>query len=162
MSRAVAQLGSAPDWGSGGRRFKSCQPDNVPRISHEVRGFFYGLSRRRHAIQHKPNTLSLLSAKSGTSPAKRSSSQADLRCCRARLKGVLNPSSSIKTLGCFVREPLQGTIDSQSSSLKWFWAMGIRRRDMGGTFRCADGRPSSCWMHKLWRGRRPRRPEHFV
>ncbi len=25
--RAVAQLGSAPDWGSGGRRFKSCQPD---------------------------------------------------------------------------------------------------------------------------------------
>ena len=27
MPRAVAQLGSAPDWGSGGRRFKSCQPD---------------------------------------------------------------------------------------------------------------------------------------
>ena len=27
--RAVAQLGSAPDWGSGGRRFKSCQPDSV-------------------------------------------------------------------------------------------------------------------------------------
>lgn len=25
--RAVAQLGSAPDWGSGGRKFKSCQPD---------------------------------------------------------------------------------------------------------------------------------------
>ncbi len=25
--RAVAQLGSTPDWGSGGRRFKSCQPD---------------------------------------------------------------------------------------------------------------------------------------
>jgi cardiolipin synthase (CMP-forming) len=23
----VAQLGSAPDWGSGGRRFKSCRPD---------------------------------------------------------------------------------------------------------------------------------------
>ena len=28
-TRAVAQLGSAPDWGSGGRRFKSCQPDNL-------------------------------------------------------------------------------------------------------------------------------------
>ncbi len=26
-SRAVAQLGSALDWGSRGRRFKSCQPD---------------------------------------------------------------------------------------------------------------------------------------
>ena len=25
--RAVAQLGSALDWGSRGRRFKSCQPD---------------------------------------------------------------------------------------------------------------------------------------
>ena len=28
-TRAVAQLGSALDWGSGGRRFKSCQPDSV-------------------------------------------------------------------------------------------------------------------------------------
>ena len=27
MPRAVAQLGSALDWGSRGRRFKSCQPD---------------------------------------------------------------------------------------------------------------------------------------
>ena len=27
--RAVAQLGSALDWGSSGRRFKSCQPDSV-------------------------------------------------------------------------------------------------------------------------------------
>ena len=33
-SRAVAQLGSAPDWGSGGRRFKSCQPDKgKPQVS---------------------------------------------------------------------------------------------------------------------------------
>jgi hypothetical protein len=31
--RAVAQLGSALDWGSRGRRFKSCQPDE-----HEVAG----------------------------------------------------------------------------------------------------------------------------
>ena len=27
LSRAVAQFGSALDWGSRGRRFKSCQPD---------------------------------------------------------------------------------------------------------------------------------------
>ena len=26
--RAVAQFGSALDWGSSGRRFKSCQPDH--------------------------------------------------------------------------------------------------------------------------------------
>jgi hypothetical protein len=47
--------------------------DNVPRISHEVRGFFYGILERRYAIQHKPNTLSLLSALFGISSAKRSS-----------------------------------------------------------------------------------------
>ena len=29
--RAVAQLGSALDWGSRGRRFKSCQPDHEKR-----------------------------------------------------------------------------------------------------------------------------------
>ena len=40
--RGVAQFGSAPDWGSGGRRFKSCLSDHqkilgissVPRIFH--------------------------------------------------------------------------------------------------------------------------------
>jgi uncharacterized protein len=30
--RAVAQFGSALDWGSSGRRFKSCQPDKRSRI----------------------------------------------------------------------------------------------------------------------------------
>ena len=35
--RAVAQLGSALDWGSRGRRFKSCQPD---RVNLQVRGGF--------------------------------------------------------------------------------------------------------------------------
>ena len=35
--RAVAQLGSALDWGSRGRRFKSCQPD---KQSSQVRGRF--------------------------------------------------------------------------------------------------------------------------
>ena len=29
----MAQLGSAPDWGSGGRRFKSCHPDRVNVIA---------------------------------------------------------------------------------------------------------------------------------
>ena len=28
-ARGVAQPGSAPDWGSGGRRFKSCRPDHI-------------------------------------------------------------------------------------------------------------------------------------
>lgn len=30
-NRDVAQLGSAPDWGSGGRRFESCHPDHFDR-----------------------------------------------------------------------------------------------------------------------------------
>ncbi len=30
-SRGVAQPGSAPAWGAGGRRFKSCRPDHEPR-----------------------------------------------------------------------------------------------------------------------------------
>ena len=29
MNRVVAQFGSALDWGSRGRRFKSCQPDQL-------------------------------------------------------------------------------------------------------------------------------------
>src|SRR5690606_7522755 len=32
-SRAVAQLGSAPEWGSGGRGFKSRRPDQIKVIS---------------------------------------------------------------------------------------------------------------------------------
>ena len=28
--RGVAQLGSAPALGAGGRRFKSCRPDHIP------------------------------------------------------------------------------------------------------------------------------------
>ncbi len=30
-SRDVAQLGSAPAWGAGGRRFKSSHPDHIPK-----------------------------------------------------------------------------------------------------------------------------------
>ena len=37
--RAVAQLGSALDWGSRGRRFKSCQPDRLTRANALVIGF---------------------------------------------------------------------------------------------------------------------------
>lgn len=38
----VAQFGSAPDWGSGGRKFKSCHPDQNPREN--SRGFLYLLT----------------------------------------------------------------------------------------------------------------------
>ena len=34
--RVVAQFGSALDWGSRGRRFESCQPD---QLNQQVRGF---------------------------------------------------------------------------------------------------------------------------
>ena len=31
IRRDVAQLGSAPAWGAGGRRFKSSHPDHIPK-----------------------------------------------------------------------------------------------------------------------------------
>ena len=40
--RDVAQLGSAPDWGSGGRRFKSCHPDRKSQVR---AGFSPGIRR---------------------------------------------------------------------------------------------------------------------
>ena len=40
-SRAVAQLGSAPVWGTGGRRFKSCLPDHTRPHSVTVCGFYF-------------------------------------------------------------------------------------------------------------------------
>ena len=41
--RGVAQFGSAPDWGSGGRRFKSCLSDHqkILRISSVPRIFLF-------------------------------------------------------------------------------------------------------------------------
>ena len=39
--RAVAQLGSALDWGSRGRRFKSCQPDREALICFGRSGPFH-------------------------------------------------------------------------------------------------------------------------
>ena len=50
-SRAVAQLGSALDWGSRGRRFKSCQPDGkrtTPEAASERSGAAFGVSGGRH------------------------------------------------------------------------------------------------------------------
>ncbi len=69
MPRAVAQLGSAPDWGSGGRRFKSCQPDVKALMrSYFHQGFVMSgdeflldpsgpLSRVRSRGRRRPNTL---------------------------------------------------------------------------------------------------------
>ena len=37
MNRVVAQFGSALDWGSRGRRFKSCQPDQLMRAGQKVK-----------------------------------------------------------------------------------------------------------------------------
>lgn len=44
MCRGVAQFGSAPEWGSGGRRFKSSRPDHSRRedpLTNKLKGFLY-------------------------------------------------------------------------------------------------------------------------
>jgi hypothetical protein len=46
--RDVAQLGSALDWGSRGRRFKSCHPD---RVFMQVRGRFRRCRRRPRCVR---------------------------------------------------------------------------------------------------------------
>ena len=47
MNRVVAQFGSALDWGSRGRRFKSCQPDQLTQAGQKrfllTRFFFTSL-----------------------------------------------------------------------------------------------------------------------
>lgn len=50
-ARAVAQFGSALDWGSSGRRFKSCQPDQRSR-SHS-RLLYHSLKMARYAAQRR-------------------------------------------------------------------------------------------------------------
>ncbi len=46
-SRDVAQSGSAPEWGSGGRRFESGRPDwRRPRVSLPMWGFVHVAQRR--------------------------------------------------------------------------------------------------------------------
>src|SRR6185436_3860059 len=37
--RGVAQPGSAPDWGSGGRWFESSHPDQIPRFAWSLLGW---------------------------------------------------------------------------------------------------------------------------
>ena len=42
--RGVAQPGSAPAWGAGGRRFESCHPDQLKqRLRSQGRGPIHGL-----------------------------------------------------------------------------------------------------------------------
>ena len=55
--RGVAQPGSAPDWGSGGRRFKSCRPDQfcTPNPSCSVR------SSTRDLVSERPAALAVRS-----------------------------------------------------------------------------------------------------
>ncbi len=38
--RVVAQSGSAPAWGAGGRRFESCQPDHFSKLLAKAESFF--------------------------------------------------------------------------------------------------------------------------
>ena len=48
--RAVAQFGSAPAWGAGGRRFESCQPDHFLRnLASESHGL-WDLMIARHGM----------------------------------------------------------------------------------------------------------------
>ena len=42
--RGVAQLGSAPALGAGGRRFKSCRPDHIPHSSDIFCGYKHKLA----------------------------------------------------------------------------------------------------------------------
>ena len=39
-NRDVAQLGSAPPWGGGGRRFKSCRSDHLRKNTFLIKGVF--------------------------------------------------------------------------------------------------------------------------
>ena len=43
VKRGVAQSGSAPGLGPGGRRFESCRPDRVETLNNESLHFFYVL-----------------------------------------------------------------------------------------------------------------------
>ena len=57
--RAVAQLGSALDWGSRGRRFKSCQPDRevAPDLRRRGSGATQLVSQIALSRVHPPRTL---------------------------------------------------------------------------------------------------------
>ena len=51
-NRVVAQLGSALDWGSRGRRFKSCQPDKTNPVYFGRRDFLFNFSQLSHLLVH--------------------------------------------------------------------------------------------------------------
>src|ERR1700730_8835237 len=46
VRRSVAQSGSAPRSGRGGRRFKSCHSDQLSCISDRVRGLIWGMKQQ--------------------------------------------------------------------------------------------------------------------
>lgn len=58
MQRAVAQLGSALDWGSSGRRFKSCQPDQESPPTRVGGDSLCRRTRSNPAISHRNLTFS--------------------------------------------------------------------------------------------------------
>ncbi len=56
-NRGVAQSGSAPGLGPGGRRFESCHPDKKGKQSKDCLPFFYPLtSNSSAAIDNSSNT----------------------------------------------------------------------------------------------------------
>jgi hypothetical protein len=62
QSRGVAQSGSAPGWGPGGRRFKSCLPD-YGKASHRAKNCGY-LGGERSSTGNKRGTISRTTCKS--------------------------------------------------------------------------------------------------
>ena len=48
MEREVAQSGSVPGLGPGGRRFESCLPDEVHQSLSKLLGLFYLYSTKAH------------------------------------------------------------------------------------------------------------------
>ena len=93
MDRDVAQLGSALDWGSRGRRFKSCHPDRTrPGISTEVPGLLHVCTRNAISYPSRVFWLRWALAAIMSSAARREVSARPARC------SVLLPSSSSRIM----------------------------------------------------------------
>ena len=111
-SRGVAQSGSAPGWGPGGRRFKSCLPDKqTARVHgpfvclgdgrHLPRGPIWGPMLSRHAtcavgalllarrLRRKPLTLTAVSAASSEDGIRVQMLRRNLASCMASLRSQL-------------------------------------------------------------------------
>ena len=71
MNRVVAQFGSALDWGSRGRRFKSCQPDQLSQAGQmEIwSAFFFPEIIATFAIALLPTDFDLHSKGAGRTPS---------------------------------------------------------------------------------------------